>query len=285
MPKPSLVTNPLRAAWRLIVNIAHEYSIFDVPRLAAAMAYYAAASMAPMLVVVIAIVGFVLGSDEARQQLLQRVSATIGAEGVKLLDGVLSNITAPRRGLIATLASLGAILIGSTAFFAELQASLNTIWRVQPRQDGALRRVLLRRIQAFGIVIGISFCLTLSVLAGFVVNAAGGQLQRWVPASQSVLTVADSLLTLALVTVFFAQIFRSVPEKKLPWQNVFAGAALTSAMFVAGMEGISYYIAKAGVGSAYGAAGSLLVVLVWIYYSAQVFLIGAILTHLFASRL
>jgi membrane protein len=256
--------------------------MFDVPRLRAAIAYYAAASMAPMLVVVTAIVGFVLGSDQARQQLLQQVSATIGAEGVKLLNGLLSNITAPRHGLIATLMSLGAILISSTAFFAELQASLNTIWRIQPRQDGAMRRVLLRRMRAFATVVGISFCLTLSVLAGFVISAAGEQLRRWIPASQNMLSVGDSLLTFALATISFALIFRVVPEERLSWPSVAAGAAVTAVMFIAGMQAISYYIAKAGVGSAYGAAGSLLAVLVWIYYSAQVFLIGALLTREFA---
>jgi membrane protein len=223
-----------------------------------------------------------LGSDQARQQLLQQVSATIGVEGVKLLNGLLSNITAPRRGLIATLLSLGAILISSTAFFAELQASLNTIWRIQPRQDGAVRRVLLRRIRAFATVVGISFCLTLSVLARFVVSAAGEHLRRWISASQNMLSVADSLLTFALATVSFALIFRVVPEERLSWPSVVAGAAVTAVMFIAGMQAISYYIAKAGVGSAYGAAGSLLAVLVWIYYSAQVFLIGALLTREFA---
>ena len=162
--------------------------------------------------------------------------------------------------------SLGAILISSTAFFAELQASLNTIWRIQPRQDGAVRRVLLRRIRAFATVVGISFCLMLSVLGRFVVSAAGEQLRRWIPASQNMLSVGDSLLTFALATISFALIFRVVPEERLSWPSV---AAVTAVMFIAGMQAISYYIAKAGVGSAYGAAGSLLAVLVWIYYSAQ----------------
>jgi membrane protein len=276
------VLNLLHTAWRLILHIAAEYLMFGVPRLAAALAYYAAVSMAPMVVVVIAIVGLALGSDQARQHLLWEAGATVGPEGVKVLDNMLSNIAAPHRGLVATLVGVVAILIGSTAFFSELRDSLNTILRVRPRPGGKLRDMLLPRMKAFAIVIGVGLCLTLSTLIGLAVSAAGEQLARWVSISAGVLKLADSLLALVLVTIVFALVFRFVPEKRLPWPTIAVGAIVTAVMFVAGKLGISYYVARAGVGSAYGAAGSLLVVLVWIYYCAQVFLIGALLTHTFA---
>jgi len=256
--------------------------MFGIPRLAAALAYYAAVSMAPMVVVVIAIVGFAWGSDEARQHLLWEANATVGSEGVKVLDSVLSNITAPHHGLVATLVSLVAILIGSTAFFSELHDSLNTVWRVRRRPGGTLRDMLLRRMEAFAIVIGVGLCLTLSVLAGVAVSAAGKQLERWVSVSANTLNLADSLFALVLMTIVFALVFRFVPEKRLPWPTVAVGAVITAVMFVAGKLGVSFYVTRAGVGSAYGAAGTLLVLLVWIYYCAQVFLIGALLTHTFA---
>jgi len=256
--------------------------MFNVPRLAAALAYYAAVSMAPMVVVVIAIVGFAFGSEQARLHLLWEADATIGPEGFKILDSVLSNITAPHHGLVATLVSLLAILLGSTAFFSELRDSLNTIWRVRPRRGGTLRDMLLPRIKAFTTVVGMGLCLTLSMLGGLAVSAAGRQLERWVSISAGVLKLADSLLALVFVTIVFALVFRFVTQERLPWPAIVGGAVVTAVMFVAGKLGISYYVARAGVGSAYGAAGSLLVVLVWIYYSAQVFLIGALLTHTFA---
>ncbi len=275
--------NRFRAVRNLTGHVAREYSAYGVPKLSAALAYYAATSMAPMLVVVIAIAGFAVGSGQAGERLVQQASSTIGPRGAELLQNLFSNMNAPHRGWIATLASAGAILISSTVFFSELHDSLNTIWQAKPRREGGAGALLLLRLEAFAMVAGIGFCITLSVIAGFAINAAGQQIGRWIPASETVLRVTDSLLALALVTFFFALIFRFVPDKRLPWPNIFAGAIVTAILFVAGKIGISYYIGRTGVGSVYGAAGSLLAVLVWVYYSAQVFLIGAILTHTFAT--
>lgn len=254
-----------------------------MPRFAASLAYYAMISFAPLLVIVVAIVGFAFGSEEARRQVLQQADAQVGPQGARIVASLLANIAAPKRGLLAMVISIAVILIGASGLFCELQDQLNTIWGVRQRAGGhQVERMLRSRLKTFAIVIGIGFLMTLSVLASIALTAAGKRLTGWIPVSAGAIQLGDYLFSLFLATILFALIYRFVPDRIIPWRHIFSGAVITAVLFVAGKVGIGYYLAKASVGSAYGAAGSIVVVLVWLYYSSQVFLIGAIFTHTYA---
>ncbi|HEX5430527.1 MAG TPA: YihY/virulence factor BrkB family protein [Bryobacteraceae bacterium] len=263
--------------------MASEWSQYNVSRFAASLAYYTTISFAPVLVIIVAIVGFVLGSEEARQQVVQQANSQIGPQGAKMVGMLLQNIATRKSGIIATIVSAFVVLLGASGLFVELRNQLNTLWRCQPKNNGNQIESLVKgRFKAFLIMIGIGFLMLLSVVGSLAVTAAGKQFQQWIPISGTALQIGDYLFSLVLATVLFGLIYRFVPNLTLDWRHILLGAAITAVLFVGGKIAIGYYLAEASVGSAYGAAGSLVVVLVWLYYSSQVFLIGAILTYTFS---
>jgi membrane protein len=262
-------------------------------RLASSIAFSTIFSLAPLMIVLIAIVGWVLGLQNgghghhlAEDALLNQVSRGAGqgtADTIRQL--VASSFNKPRQGLIAQLIGWVAFFFGATALFSSLQDSLNAIWHIEATKGG-WRQMVRDRIASFGMIVVVGFLLMLTFVANAAITFIGAHFLSQIPlaANPVVLALIDQIITFALVTVVFALIYKVLPDVKIGWHDVWLGAAVTAVLFLVGEALIALYLAKAGVASAYGAAGSLLVGLLWIYYSAVILLLGAEFTKVVAGR-
>ncbi len=244
-------------------------------RLGAALAYYTVFSMTPFLIVVIAVAGLLVDSAVAEQQIVAQISSVVGDEGGKAVSALLTAARQPGSGLFATVTSIITILLGATAVFSELQSGLNGIWRVE-LPDTGMKGLLRARLRSFALVVGIGFLFVVSL----VVRAIAAAVQIWIG---STLAITHDLLAIALSAIMFGMIFKILPETPVAWRDVAVGALVTAVLFTVGQAGLGRYLGNSTVASVYGAAGSLVVILVWVYYSAQVFFLGAEFTHVWAT--
>lgn len=253
-------------------------------RLGASFAFYSILSIAPLLVFTIAIGESFLDAGEVREYLVEEVGRAAGPEAAKAVQTMLAKRKPAEGNLTATLLGLATLLFGASGAFGELQAALNAIWGVQPKPNAALWTMIRYRILSFCLVVGTGFLMLTSMVVTTIVAAAGeymsGSWPRIEPLGQWLTTAASFVVT----TLLFAMIFKILPDAKIPWRDVWSGALLTSVLFAIGKWLIGLYIAKSGLSSAYGAAGSLVVLVVWIYYSAQILFFGAELTHVYSKR-
>lgn len=253
-------------------------------RLGAALAYYAVLSLAPTLIVVLAISGAIFGARAARGQIYWQVRDVAGSQIAAAVQGLLKSAYSPRAGFVAGALGFVAILFAASGLFVELRDTLNFIWNA-PVQNRTLAWQLVRdRFLAFAMVIGTGCLLTVSLGLTAIVQTRSLYANAYVLLPAPLLESANFLVSLGLTTIVFALIFRVIPEVRVDWRDVAVGSALTALLFSAGKLLLGVYIGKAGIGSAYGAAGSLVVLLVWVYYSAQIFLFGAEFTYAWAQR-
>jgi membrane protein len=255
------------------------------PSMGAALAYYTLFSIAPLVLIVIAVAGLVFGEQAARGEIMSQLSGMVGSDGAKAIESLLSSVALTGRSIWATVIGVGALLIGATTVFAELQNALNRIWRGTPREKhNGLWALLRSRLLSLGIIL----CLGFLSMVSLVFSAALSALSSWWTPFFGDLALlaklADFALSFALVTVMFAMLYKWVPEAKVQWRDVWIGALLTALLFTIGKSAISLYIGKSGVSSTFGAAASLVVLMVWVYWSAQIFLMGAELTWAYARR-
>jgi len=269
---------------RFCAHLLHQWNAYNVPRLSAGLAYYAAVSLAPMLVILMGVISLVFGQEAARRHLLEQVCDQIGPQGAKVVEDLLQHIADQRHGGVVTVIGLAVVLFGASGVFLDLRDSLNMIWKATPAAPGNWKTAIKIRLTGFAMVLATGFCLTVMVAIGAVATAAGKYVEQWKSYLVWVVKLVDPIVSVTLATLLFALIYRFVPDKKIPWPHALTGAFTTAVLFVAGKLAIGLYIGKTGVGSAYGAAGSLIALLVWIYYSSQVFLLGAILTHAQAQK-
>lgn len=274
------------AWWSLVKRSASAWIADYAPSMGAALSYYTVFSMAPMLLIVIAIAGLVFGEDAARGALFEQLSGLMGAEGAKAVEGLLVSASKPSEGIIAMVVGLVVLLLGATTVFGELQDALDRIWRAPDKQEGGGLWGLLRaRFLSFGMILGIAFLLMVSLVASAGVSALG---KWWSPVFGGWEVLAQTVtfvFGLIVTTVGFALIYKFIPRVTVQWRDVWIGAAVTALLFSLGRFLIGLYIGKSGVASGYGAAGSLVVVFVWVYYSAQIFLLGAEFTWVYATTL
>jgi membrane protein len=259
------------------------------PSMGAALAYYTMFSIAPLLLIVISIAGLIFGVDAARGEIVSQLEGLMGSQGAQAVQGLLESVSKPGQSAVATIIGVIVLLIGATSVFAELQDALDRIWRAPLRNKTTGIWGLLRsRLLSFGMILGIGFLLMVSLVS----SAALAALGKWWGPLFAGWEVAANLLnfivSFALTTVVFAMIYKIMPRVHIHWQDVWIGAVVTALMFTIGKFLIGLYIGKSSVTSGFGAAGSLVVVLVWVYYSAQIFLMGAEFTwaysHTFGSR-
>ncbi len=251
----------------------------------AALAYYTLFSLAPVLLIVIAVAGLVFGPDAARGQLVDELHGLIGQQGAEAVQGLLRHANHPAPSIGASIVGIATLVLGATSVFAELQTDIDRIWRApalnSPRGVIGLVR---SRLLSFGMILAIGFLLLVSL----VISAALAALEKWWGALLGgwafVFHGLDIVLTLAISTVLFALIYKILPRVQVAWRDVWVGAAMTSALFSVGKFLIGLYVGRAGVSSPFGAAGSIVLVMVWVYYSAQIFLLGAEFTWLYAHR-
>ena len=285
-PKPKLISLP----WLLLRRSVSAWLDDDAASLGAALAYYTLFSLAPLLLIVIAVAGMVFGADAARGQIVGQLQGLMGQPGAAVVQGLLESVSHPAGGVLATAVGLLLMLVGATTVFAELQNTLDRIWRAPARQSGGLWTVLRARVLSFGLILGLGFLLIVSLLASAAVAALQAWWAPWLgaahwPLGALPLAVLNGALGFALVTVVFAMIYKVMPRVRIEWADVWVGAAVTSALFAVGRWLIGLYLGTGAVTSGFGAAGSLVAVLVWVYYSAQIFLLGAEFTWVYAHVL
>jgi membrane protein len=268
----------------LIRETAARWFELNAPRLGASLAYYTMLSMAPLLVVCVSIAGMIFGTKAAQSQIVWQIENVIGSQGGQVIQSLLLDVGKPSHGVVAALVGLFMLLLGASGVFGELRDSLNLVWGVKSTAGAGLKGMIRYRFFSFAMVLGIGFLLLVSLVLSTAIAAAGKFFESRLPAPEALLQLGNIVLSFLAVTILFALIYKVVPDVRIEWQDVWIGAAFTSLMFSIGKFLIGLYLGKAGVGSAYGAAGSLVVFLVWVYYSAQIFFFGAEFTRTFAER-
>jgi len=251
--------------------------------LGASLAYYTVLSLAPLLVLTLAVIGIFFNRAAAEGQIVAQLQGLIGAAGAKVIEGMVESAGQPKAGSLASILGFLVLLFGASSVFNALRDSLNMIWEVKTTSSG-WKAMLREEFLSFGLVIGIGFLLLVSLVLSAAISAAGKFVSSVLPLPEPVLHLGNLVLTFIIVTLLFAAIYRVLPATRIPWSDVWIGSAVTSLLYSIGKLAIGLYLGKATVGSAYGAAGSLVVLLMWLYYSAQVFFFGAEFTHVFAMR-
>lgn len=249
----------------------------------AAIAYYTLFALAPMLLVAIAIAGLAFGEDAARGAIVGQFAALMGSQTAEAMQAVIKGASDPKTGAFASVLGIGAALITLTGVFGEVQASLNAIWKVTSRRS-VLTRLMRARLASLGLVVTSGFLLSVSLVVSAALAAASIYLKAVFPAAAITLQIVDVVASLLLISCLFAAIFKVLPDTPIGWRDVAVGAIVTAVLFEGGKYLIALYIGQSNIASTYGTAGALVVLLVWIYYSAQIFLFGAEFTHAFANR-
>ncbi|TPK86659.1 YihY/virulence factor BrkB family protein [Mesorhizobium sp. B2-4-13] len=249
----------------------------------AAMAFYAATSLAPVLIIVVAIAGIAFGHDAAQLALSAQISGLMGRESAALLQTALEGASSKSSGTLAALIGVATLLVTASAVFGEMQQALNAIWKVEARGD-SLSRLLRARAASLGLVAALGFMLLVSLAASAAISALGSVISAYLPFGQFVLSAINTLISFSLISVMFAAIYKVLPDRALQWRDVGIGAVVTAALFTLGKSLIGWYIGTSAIASSYGAAGGLLVILLWVYYSSEIFLLGAELTRAYSVR-
>lgn len=272
----------------LLKETFREFKDDDAPRLAAALAYYTIFSLPPLLILIIMIAGLIFDPQDLQRGIMQEIGGALGEEGAQQIRTMLEHADRPDTGgVMATILSILALVFGATGAFAQLQKALNTAWNVQkdPEKSGILALVM-KRVLSFGMILVIAFLLLVSLILSAVVSTAGGFIASLLPGAlgSAALWAINLGLSLLVITALFAAIFKILPDAEVAWGDVWRGALVTAVLFVLGKFLLSLYIGQSDPGSAYGAAGSLAIILIWIFYSALILFLGAEFTQVYARR-
>jgi membrane protein len=256
----------------------------DAPTQCAALAFYTLFSLAPVLLIAVAVASAVFGEEAARAEIERQFRALMGPAGVELVRGVLSQASAPDSRFGASVAGVVALAVGAGAVFNQLQEALNAVWEVEPKPGHWLRRFLTKRLLSFGVVVAFGFLLVVSLLLSAAVGAFGGFLERRYGVGAAPLQLVNAAIFLVLVAGLFLVIYRFLPDARIAWRDVVLGAAVTAAVLGLGKFGIERYLGGDRTASVYGVAGSLVVFLLWVYYSSLIVLLGAGFTRVWSER-
>lgn len=273
--------NP-KAIFGLIKDSFKEWSEDKATRLGASLAYYTVFSIGPLLIIVIAIVSLVFSN--AQQQIVGQIGSVVGSQGADAINQTIQNNNKAGGSIIATVVGIVLLLAGASGVFGQLKDALNTIWEVKPKPGRGILATLKERFLSFTMVLGTGFLLLVSLVVSAAVAALGNWLNSFLPGGQIVSQAINLILLLAVITVMFALLFKFLPDVKIAWKDVWLGAFITALLFGLGQFALSIYLGLGNVGSAFGAAGSLVIILVWIYYSAQIFLLGAEFTQVYTNK-
>jgi membrane protein len=268
----------------LLKETFKEWQEDKASRLAAALAYYTAFSIAPLFVIAIAIAALVYGEDAAQGRIVQQLQGLVGEDPAEAIEAMLASSRKPAEGTIATLISVALLFFGASNIFTQLQDSLNTIWEVTPKPGRGIKGIIKDRILSFGMVLGIGFLLLVSLILSAVLAALGNYLGGMMPGLEFLWSILNFFLSFGVISVLFALMFKFLPDVKITWGDVRIGAVITALLFTIGRSLLSLYLSNSGVGSTYGAAGSLVVLLLWVNYSAQILFFGAEFTQVYANK-
>lgn len=270
--------------WSLLRETFSAWDQHEAPRVGAALAFYSILSLAPLVILVMAVAAILFGQSSAQTHLLREVESMIGRQGAESVKMMIEQARQPASGAFASIAGIVTLLVGASGVFAELRSALNKIWVVTPRSANGYWGMVRQHFFSFGMVLAVGFLLLISLAVSAALAGLGKFFDGFLPLPEVALSALNFTLSLTGTAVLFALIFKYVPETKISWREIWPGATATSLLFTIGKSLIGLYLGKAAVGSAYGAAGSLVVVIVWVYYSAMIFLFGAEFTRVLGSR-
>jgi membrane protein len=274
----------MKAVWKLFKKTFEEWNKDKAPRLGAALAYYTVFSLAPLLVVIIAITGLAFGTEAAQSSFLDQISEVMGPRVASAMQDMLENARKPSTGILATIIGVATLLLGASGVFGQLQDALNTVWGVEVKPGRGVMATIRARFLSFVAVLGTGFLLLVSLALSAWIAAAGKVLSGFLPGPEFVLQSVNFLVSFAMITVLFAMMFKFLPDVIVQWRDVWTGALLTATLFTIGKLLLALYLGKSDVATEYGAAGSLVLILVWVYYSAQILLFGAEFTAVYSNE-
>jgi len=256
----------------------------NVPRLGASLAYYTLFAMSPILLIATSIAGLVFGQEAVRGEIVAQIQGLMGRQGAQAVQAMLEGSAKPSQSIPATIVGFVTFFLGATGAFLELQTALNAIWRVKPRPGVSVKAFLLQRLISFGLVVAVGFLLLVSLLVSAALAALSRYLGTIFPALTAFWEASNVLVSLFVITLMFALVYKVLPDVRLRWRDVWVGALVTAGFFSIGKQVIGLYLGTSTVASTYGAAASVVVLLIWVYYSAQVVLLGAEFTRFYVEK-
>lgn len=271
------------AAWALIKDTIEGFIDDNALSRGASIAYYTLFAIAPVLLIIVAIAGVVFGRDAAQGAIVAQLSDLMGRTTAEALEAMIKSASNPAAGTVASIIGLVAVFVAATGVFGEVQSAMNAIWKAEPHPT-TLTRFMRARLASLGLVVTSGFLLMVSLAVSAALAALSTFLKDVFPAAQAALLIANIVISIFLISGMFAAMFKVLPDTPIDWRDVAIGAVVTTILFEGGKFLIALYIGQSNVASSYGAAGALIVLLLWIYYSAQIFLLGAEFTRAFAKR-
>ena len=275
----------MASLWEIARQTFKEWNNDNASRLAAALSYYTAVAIAPLLVLLVTGIGLLFGKDSAQVQLVSQLRGIVGPQGAEVAKAVLEGADRPDLAGIAGILSLLTLLWGASNVFVQLQDSLNTIWGVELKErSSGIKSFIRERFLSFGMILVIGFLLLISLILGAVISALGGVFTGLLPGMEILWQLVNFVVSFGVTILLFALIYKVLPDAEFSWRDVWMGATVTALLFTVGKSLLGLYLGNQSTASAYGAAGSLVVLLIWIYYSAQIFFFGAEFTQVYARR-
>jgi len=275
----------MRRGWEIVADATRGWFNDDAMSLGAAIAFYTIFSLAPLAIVVIALAGLVFGDDAARGALVDQLASLVGKDAAQTVQDMIARAGSRGNSIWASLFGIVTIIVGATTVFAELQSALNRIWKASLPQESTLTWLVKVRLKALALIGAIGFLLIVSLVVSAALAAFGQWAAQYLPALPTLLWLFDVITSWSVLTVLFALMYRILPDTRIPWMDVWLGAAVTAFLFAVGKFLIGFYLGTSGVTTVYGAAGSLVLILLWVYYSATIFLFGAELTRAYSERI
>jgi membrane protein len=277
-----LLRGQLSAAWKMLKDTILAFISDEALSRGAAIAFYTVVSIAPVLLIVIAIAGLAFGRDAAQNAIIDQLSGLMGQQTAEVLQTAVASAASKSSGVMATIIGIITLMVTASGVFGEMQTALNVIWKAKP-EGTTVSRLIRARAASLGLVAALGFLLMVSLVVSTVLMAFGNYLNSILPFGQVILTVLNVIVSLVLISFLFAAIYKVLPDRNLEWGDVVVGAIVTGVLFTIGKSLISWYIGSSAVASSFGAAGALIVLLLWVYYSAQIFLLGAEFTKVYAN--
>jgi len=274
-----------KGIWEVLKNSFKGFGDDKITKMSSSLAYYTIFSMAPLLIIIISLSGIFLGQDAAEGKVYAQLASFVGANTASQLQEMIKNASLSGKSVTAAIIGIATLVIGATTVFAQIQDSINFIWGLKPKPKRGWLKFLKNRFLSFSVIIGLGFLLLVSLSISALIDAFSNSLQAYFPKVTVVIFyIINLLITLAITALIFGTIFKVLPDAKIKWKDVLVGSVVTAILFMLGKFGISFYIGKSQVGSTYGAAGSLVILLLWVYYSAIILYFGAEFTKAFAVK-
>jgi membrane protein len=273
----------LSEIWRLLDGTVRSFIEDEALSRGAAIAFYTVTSLAPVLLIVIAIAGLVFGRDAAQNAIIAQLSAIMGPQTAEVLQSALASASSRSSDLIATIVGMITLVITASGVFGEMQSTLNAIWKAEPQGLSTVSRLIRARAASLGLVAALGFLLMVSLVVSAALTAFGNHLNAILPLGRLLLPTVHFLISFTLISILFAAIYKILPDRRLEWRDVVVGGVATAILFNIGKSLIGWYIGSSAVASSYGAAGALIVLLLWVYYSIQIFLLGAEFTKIYVG--